>query len=98
MTLNALKETITELSTKLKEQTQKNIVLEDGMKQLRKDVDLLKTQLTETKQELIHVKATMRQQNEEQKAKTDSLKKQFIELKNENDCGRKSLKNDKVKN
>jgi hypothetical protein len=82
MTLNALKETITELSTKLKEQTQKNIVLEDGMKQLRKDVDLLTTQLTdlrctndENKQELIQVKTTMSQQNEDQKAKTDSLKK-----------------------
>jgi hypothetical protein len=82
MTLNALKETITELSTRLKEQTQKNIVLEDGMKQLRKDVDLLTTQLTdlrcandETKQEFIKVKTTMSQQNEDQKAKSDSLKK-----------------------
>ena len=45
MTLNTLKETITELSDKLKEKSQKIMTLEDGMKQLRKDVDLLTTQL-----------------------------------------------------
>ena len=47
MTLNTLKETITQLNNKLTEQCQKNAVLEDGMKQLRKDVDLMTTKIAD---------------------------------------------------
>ena len=47
MTLNTLKETITQLSNKLTEQCKKNTVFEDGMKQLRKDVDLMTTKMAD---------------------------------------------------
>jgi hypothetical protein len=47
-----LKETITKLSNKLKEQSQKNTVLEDGIKQLKKDFDLMATQMADLRKDL----------------------------------------------
>jgi hypothetical protein len=49
MTLNTLKETITELSSKLQEKSHKIVALEDGMKQLRKDVDSMTTGMADLK-------------------------------------------------
>ena len=47
MTLNTLKQTITELNYKLTGQCQKYSVLEDGMKQLRKEFDLMTTKMAD---------------------------------------------------
>ena len=51
MTLNALKETITELSNTLKEKTQKIVVLEEVVKELRKDFDSMTTGMADFKRE-----------------------------------------------
>ncbi len=49
MTLNTLKETITELSNTLKEKSHKIMALEEGMKQLRKVVDSMTTGMADLK-------------------------------------------------
>ncbi len=43
ITLNGLSKIITEINNKLKDQSQKNTILEDIIKQLRKDFDLITT-------------------------------------------------------
>jgi uncharacterized coiled-coil DUF342 family protein len=43
MTLNTLKETITELSSTLQEKSHKIVVLEEVVKELRKDFDSMTT-------------------------------------------------------
>ncbi len=45
MSLNTLKETITELSDKLKEKSHKIMTIEEGMKRMKKDFDSITTEI-----------------------------------------------------